>query len=853
MLVLALVIADASSPISFCADTDSGADSMTQEFLWQDEFKNPLDEYRIFHMWHGFDDNFETVLNTMYDYGFRGVVTNNTWDDNYLKDSSNYAIVNAVIDQAKKMGMTVWLYDEYGYPSGTADHQTLDGHPEYEAIGVGLLSGEYMDTAELTLPEEFQKIIYAEILRDGEKVQSADPGSLELGKRSVRASVPGVFTLNVYAQKAAFEGSHAEKNGYRPNRYPNLLNRDAVKRFIDLVYAGYRNNIADIGNKVQAIFTDEPSLMTHFVNTSDHYPYFIVPWEDRLPALFKEMHGYDLFPRLSSLFDGYTDEDKILRVNFYQTVAEMITQSFYIPLRDCCAEMDVAFSGHNLLEENLSWHVGLYGDMMKNIGTMQIPGIDVLSCVPPAYLGSWYMTPKYVSSAARNNGKDVVMVEFCPVANMDQFKTDEFQNVLGTTSLLFFHGANRFNTYYSYNRMTKENANKWNEYSGRLNTLLRGSIFASEIAVLYPIANTQACFTAENTHFSYPSTKIHALDLYINRVATQLFRNQLDFNILDADSLENAKIGDGRLVVGNGAYRVMVLPDIEVMSLESMKKLIEFSDAGGRVIWLDSLPRLATRAEDTVALRRLAEKFLSDVVSLSYRENLAAGSLVTASDTDAGYSPNNIIDGDRDPASWKHWSSTVTPAWLELELDGAKTFDNFELYTKSDYELTSFSVSYMDWDGNWHELFESVQDNGETMRRFEFAPVTARKLRIDMSAGSKAQVNIPRVNQIVLGLTQKEGEERKPEFTDIIKDTVKHNISVVSENENFGDLFLSPYIKDGKKVYYVVNSSKNDIEIKIVSPGPFDLYDPYTGDMIGYAGTSGFVCKGYMGYFIVER
>ena len=854
MKMMRLLLAAVPMFILFAATATAQVSSGPQEFRWQEEFKHPLDEYRIFHLWHHFDDKFEAVLNAMHDYGFRGVVTNNAWDDNYIRNSSNYAILNAVIDQAKKRGMTVWLYDEYGYPSGTADRQTLDGHPEYEAIGIGLLSGEYTEKAEFALPEAFQKIIYAEIVHNGKKTPGADLASFEWSERTVKANAPGVFTLNVYAQKIAFEGSHAEKNGFRPNRYPNLLNREAVKRFIDLVYTGYKNNVANIGDKVQAIFTDEPSLMTHFVNTRDKYPHFIVPWEDRLPARFKEMHGYDLLPQLSSLFNGDTDEDKILRVNFYQTVAEMMTQSFYIPLRDYCEEMGIAFSGHNLLEERLSWHVGLYGDMMKNIGTMQIPGIDVLSGVPSAYLAGWFMTPKYVSSAARNNGKDVVMVEFCPVTDKELFRIDEFQNVLGTTSLLFFHGANRFNTYYAYNRMTKENANKWNDYSGRLNTLLRGATFASEIAVLYPIANTQAYFTAENTHFSYPSARIQALDLYINRVATQLFRNQLDFNILDADSLENATIETGRLVVGNGAYRVMVLPDIEVMSLESMKKLTEFADAGGRVIWLDALPRLATRAKDTAELRRLAEKFRLDVISLSARENLAARSLVTASDTDAGYSPNNVvITGNSDPASWMHWSSTKTPAWLELELDGAKTFDYFELYTKSGYELTSFSVSYLDSNGNWHNLVESVKDNTETVRRFEFEPVTAQKLKIDMPTGSKAQANIPRVNQIMIGLTKKEGEKKRLEFTDIIKDTVKHNIRVVSGSERFGDLFVSPYIKEGKKIYYVVNSNKDDIDIDIVSLGPFDLYDPYTGDIVGRAGTSGFVCKGYRGYFIVER
>ena len=684
---------------------------------WQEEFKNPIDEYRIFHMVHAFGDNYETYLNTLYDYGFRGVITNNAWDENFLKNSSNYALMNAAINKAHEMGMTVWLYDEYGYPSGTADHQTLDGYPEYEAIGIGLLSSEHTNKAEFTLPEAFQKILYAEIILGSEKTPLAELGSSKMDERKITVNVSGTFTLNVYAQKIAFEGSHAEKNGFRPNRYPNLLNKDAVQRFIDLVYVGYKNNVEDM-SKVQAIFTDEPSLMTHFVNTTEKYPYSIVPWEDRLPAHFKKMHGYDLMPRLSSLFGGYSDEDKILRVNFYQTVAEMMTQSFYIPLRDFCEKLGIAFSGHNLLEETLSCHVGLYGDMMQNIGTMQIPGIDVLSCVPPMYLKSWYMTPKYVSSAARNNGKDVVMVEFCPVADMEQFQVDEFKNVLGTTSLLFFNGANRFNTYYAYHRMSKENAIHWNEYSGRLNTLLRGSTFASEIAVMYPIANTQAYFTAENTHFHFPDGNIHSLDMYFNHVATQLYRSQLDFNILDAESLEKATIENGKLVIGNGAYRVMVIPKIEVMSLESMRQLSEFADGGGKVIWLDSLPRLATRAEETAEVQRLAEKYQPDVV-------------------------------------------------------------NF-------------------------------------------------------------------------GMIKKE-EEKRREFTNIIKDTVKHNVRVTSRNENFGDLFVSPYIKEGKKLYYVVNSNNNDMDITITSPGPFDLYDPFTGSITSYNNAASVVCKGYMGYFVVER
>jgi hypothetical protein len=341
--------------------------------------------------------------------------------------------------------------------------------------------------------------------------------------------------------------------------------------------------------------------------------------------------------------------------------------------------------------------------------------------------------------------------------------------------------------------------------------------------------------------------------MYINNVATQLYRNQLDFNFLDAASLEKGNIENGKLAVGNGSYRVIVIPKLEVMSLGCMRKLSEFAAGGGRVIWLDALPRLATKTEQTAEVRRLAERFQPDVFALSsFKENLASGSTVTASGTDASYHPLNIIDGDTNPDSWKHWSDTVTPAWLELELDGAKTFDYFELHTKRDYELTQFSASFMDLDGHWRVIAD-LTDNTGTMCRTEFEPVTAKKIRIDMPTGSRAQANIPRVNQVVIGMSKKEEKVKERQFTDIIKDTVKHRISITSGNENFGDIFISPYIKEGKKLYYIVNSNKNDIEVTVTSPGPFDWYDPFTGTITSHDSGASFACRGYMGYFIVER
>ncbi len=56
--------------------------------------------------------------------------------DQYLESDAKWSAFARAVNEAKKAGLALWLYDERGYPSGNAGGITLRDHPEWEARGL---------------------------------------------------------------------------------------------------------------------------------------------------------------------------------------------------------------------------------------------------------------------------------------------------------------------------------------------------------------------------------------------------------------------------------------------------------------------------------------------------------------------------------------------------------------------------------------------------------------------------------------------------------------------------------------------------------------------------------------------
>jgi hypothetical protein len=301
-----------------------------------EQFRNPSDRYRTLQIIHNFDSfgtdeaSLRQRLEWLKSTGIGGLVCNVSFKD-YMRSEEQWRIFLTGLKVAEELGLHLWLYDEEGYPSGAAGGLVLERNPDLEAIGLVRKAG-------------------------------AD------GKPR-------------YEVQRMYEGTHCTENVYKKRRYVNLLHPMATRIFIEVTHEAYARRIPNLGKRIHAIFTDEPSLMTTYIRPpADALP--ALPWVEDLPEQFKRRKGYDLMPHLESLYTD-TGSHRGVRCDFYEVVAQLVAERYLGQIQQWCRKHGIASSGHLLAEEKLLWHVMYYGDLFTCLRRMDIPGIDILSSDPP--------------------------------------------------------------------------------------------------------------------------------------------------------------------------------------------------------------------------------------------------------------------------------------------------------------------------------------------------------------------------------------------------------------------------------------------------------------------------------------
>lgn len=137
--------------------------------------------------------------------------------------------------------------------------------------------------------------------------------------------------------------------------------------------------------------------------------------------------------------------------------------------------------------------------------------------------------------------------------------------------------------------------------------------------------------------------------------------------------------------------------------------------------------------------------------------NLArrAGVTATAQSSYSGYSPQHVIDGDRNttvgPAySWANAHASGVdgrlPQWLEIDLHTPRSFNRIDLYTSAGYPIKNYDIEA--WNGSTWTVIVSQVDNRATMISHDFAEVTASKVRVVGKRGPDNQYVYVRVNEL---------------------------------------------------------------------------------------------------------
>ena len=549
----------------------------------------------------------------------------------YLNDPARFQKLREAMARMKQQGQRIWIYDELGYPSGSAGGRVLDGHPEFqvEVVGCRTTPAERDRTVEVT-PELGTVVACYALPRHEGTLQLEDAVDLtaqaKAGKFAWKAPTAGEWSICLFER---FQPDTWRRHNI-PRRNVNILDRRVVSRFIELTHARYATELGKQLGDVDLFFTDEPQFGSaeHWSGgTPECVP--MIQWCDELPNAFQQKKGYDLVETLPALFHQVGAKTGKFRYDFYDVQSDLLAKNYFGQIEDWCHEHGVLSSGHMLLEESLLFHVMFSGSMMKNWARMDLPGVDLLGASPYKTMAGWergrFPVPedfscKMASSVAHLTGKQGVFTESFALANKVPLRP-----ILGVAAWQFSGGITHMSTYTIHGQLPAEDYARFSDFVGRMAVLTRRGKHIAHVAVLVPEASVWASYTPPDRgryegYFARNPEPL-AIDRVFRETCNTLSSHQRDFDCLSAELLTQAKLEAGRLLLADEQFRVLVLPEARMLSRSTLQKVQAFLQSGGMVAFAGSLPsqtpQRGTDPQITQEVKRLLADFPESAVHLA--------------------------------------------------------------------------------------------------------------------------------------------------------------------------------------------------------------------------------------------
>jgi hypothetical protein len=595
------------------ASTDSAVG--TTNLSWEAHFAAPPADARILKIIHGWPDaaaQQDEWIRRFGTQGFGGVVCNVSFED-YLQSEAKWQAFTRAVKAAKEAGFALWLYDERGYPSGNAGGLVLRHHPEWEARG--LLVADMESTGgpvALNLPPGKLVLAAAFPVRDGQ-IELANRVDLapQVREGKLAWTAPdGRWRVMAITEDRLFDGTHAAGNLHEKIPYPNLLLPEPTVRFIELTYGGYAKQLGnDLGPYFEATFTDEPSLMSLFLQPM---PYRPLPWAPNLPVEFSRRRGYPLATALLPVLvaDAGPATQKT-RHDFWLTVGELVAENYFGQIQTHTRKLGLPSGGHLLAEEGIAGHVPLYGDFFRCLRRLDAPSIDCLTSVPAEV--PWFIA-RLAGSAAELEGRTLVMSEtsdhsqhYRPPEDKRPRRVVTEAEIRGTCNRQIVAGVNTITSYYSFSDLSDEQLRRLNDWVGRCCAALRGGHQVADIAVLYPAESLWTKFIPSR-HWTKEAAAAARIDNLYRGAAESLFAAQRDFTFVDSRALSEATVSSGALVHGPLRWRVVILPGADTLPLAAWENLARFVREGGVLIALGALPANSERDFPSARVQALAKE-----------------------------------------------------------------------------------------------------------------------------------------------------------------------------------------------------------------------------------------------------
>ena len=575
-------------------------------------FKDPDRRYGVYQIIHGGAADPSRAAH-FDECGFAGIVGNIPYSREFPENKKEWSDTEKGMREYIRRGMHTWIYDEKGYPSGTAGGYVTENHPEFVAKGLycydywRVISGPSVYRADVPDSKLWKAVLVPK--NGGDPIDVT--GSLN-ANNVLYIDVPsGQYYLFMMCVRRLFDGTHATESYSEPRNYISLSDKKAVETFISCTHEKYRELLSDeFGKGILAMFTDEPSLISWNIRTGV-FP--ILPWLDSYPGDFEKRYGYPLMNACVAVALKKGNDVVKRRCDFWDFIADTVADSYFGTIQEWCHKNNLKSSGHMLEEERLQAHIVNYGSFYRSAKRFDWPGIDQLQTETRAlmYDGSIPIA-RFLASFADISGEHEVFTEFSDHSVRERGETAGLDCYYGSVNWHLAMGVNNFTSYYSWNGISEDEQRAFNKYTARSGWLLRRGRRDSRVAVFYPEAAMWASYT--------PSTKARAIDespetRMIDKafagVSWDLLHRQIDFDYIDRRFLVDADIINGKLVKGDREYSAIVMPCARVLETDAMEKLIKARKAGVAVLFCDDIPEACRETGET----NEAVKAISGLVS----------------------------------------------------------------------------------------------------------------------------------------------------------------------------------------------------------------------------------------------
>jgi hypothetical protein len=503
--------------------------------------------------------------------------------------------IHFAVQEAEKLGLQTWIYDEMNWPSGTADKRVLKARPD--------LAQRYLECINLTVRGPWFTYLTGADSRynDFEKSTPVAAFAIRLdGEQEVIDLTPNISFRDVIPWEAPAGNWRllyiVEKLA---DYYIDAMNPESTAEFLKHGYDPYASAVdGKMSSQMLGFYTDEPAM--HYYLSGAENP--VVPWTKNMFRRFQERNGYNLRPRLPDLFFDISRDSARIRYDFYNTTTEFYSEAFYKQIHEWCQKHNVLFTGHLLYEEWMRRLIRVEGNLFKHYLHMDVVGVDHLyPIIGNRDRPDEHVAMKVGSSAAHQLGSPRLLCEsFGGIfmdATMQRMKwIADWEYVLGV-NLLNPHGFHYTlegprkrdwppSMFYQYPWW--QYYGEFSNYMSRLSHLLSGGKHIADVAVLWPMNAMFATYTPQAHNALGDRTERD-----FNSLTDLLLRLHYDFDYLDEDVLANAEIEGNAIHVGDEAHELLILPPMAHIKLSTLEKLEQFVAQGGRVLGMIFLPSQA--------------------------------------------------------------------------------------------------------------------------------------------------------------------------------------------------------------------------------------------------------------------